>query len=113
MSERVLPGGLGATLTVLSATGTAPVDALGRGYDLECVRAKHAMHTVVTGGPTGVSIKLQGSLDGANWYDLATSTSTTGDYQTAVDKPARYLRVNLGTLTGGTSPTVQAFIGSC
>lgn len=113
MTQKVLPGSFGSTLTPLSATGTAPLDSIGRGHDLECVRAKHAIQTVVTGAPTAVSIKLQGSLDGANWYDLATSTSTTGDYQTAIDKPARFVRANLGTLTGGTAPTVQAIIGSC
>ena len=65
---------------------------------------------MVTGAPTGVSVTLQGSLDGTNWFILATSTSTTGDYQSVADKPCHFVRANLGTLTGGTAPTVTARI---
>lgn len=60
----------------------------------------------MTGAPATISVTLEGSLDGSTWFVLATSTSVTGDYQTATDKPVAFLRGNLGTLTGGTAPTV-------
>lgn len=67
----------------------------------------------MTGAPTTVSVTLQGSLDGVNWFVLATSSSTTGDYQSVADKPVFFVRANLATLTGGTSPTVTARIAGC
>jgi len=70
------------------------------------------MQTVVTGAPTAVSVTLEGSLDGSNWTTIATSTSTTGDQQYAVDKPQTYVRANLGTLTGGTSPVVTVYLAA-
>lgn len=79
---------------------------------LESPMSLFTMQTVVTGAPTGVSCTLQGSLDGTNWTTLATSTSTTGDQQYAVDKPQRYIRANLGTLTAGTAPTVTAYVAA-
>lgn len=68
------------------------------------------LQTVVTGAPVTVSCTLEGSNNATNWITLATSTSTTGDAQYSVDKPFRFLRANLGTLTGGTAPTVTAWI---
>jgi hypothetical protein len=84
----------------------------GATVDLGYARGTHTMQTKSTGTPATVSITLQGSLDGSTWATLATSTSTTGDMQQAVDKPVRYLRANLGTLTGGTTPTVTAMFCS-
>ena len=93
-------------LNAVTATGA------GAAIDLGVTRTKFTMQTTVTGAPTAVSVTLQGSLDGVNWSTLATSTSTTGDQQYAIDRPVRFVRTNLGTLTGGTSPTVTTFIAA-
>lgn len=95
-----LSSDLGVLLEGATAVGA------GTTFNLSAVRSKFTMVSAVTGAPTGVSLTLEGSIDGSTWYVLATSTSTTGDTQFAVDKPARYVRANLGTLTGGTAPTV-------
>jgi hypothetical protein len=105
MSHRVLVNGGVVSFLKLTATGTSAV------CELEQICKVFTMQTVATGGAT-VSITLQGSLDGTNWTTLATSTSATGDQQYAVDKPQKYLRVNLGTLTGGTAPTVTAYVAA-
>lgn len=95
---------------VVTALAAVAVTGTSAAIDLGTARSNHTMQTVVTGGPT-VSAILQGSLDGANWATLATSTSATGDMQHAVDKPVRYLRVAV-TLTGGTAPTFTARVCS-
>lgn len=89
-----------------AATGTGAGTALDFGVPVSAA----TIQTIVTGAPATVSCTLQGSLDGINWVVLATSSSTTGDMQHAVDKPVRWLRANLATLTGGTAPTVTAWI---
>ena len=96
---------------VVTALAAVAVTSTSATIDLGTARSNHTMQTVVTGGPT-VSATLQGSLDGTNWVTLATSTSATGDMQHAVDKPVRYLRVVLGTFTGGTAPTFTARVCS-
>jgi len=89
-----------------TATGAGTAEALASPM------SKFTMQTVVTDVPTAVSVTLQGSLDGSNWTTIATSTSTTGDQQSVVDKPQTYVRANLGTLTGGVSPTVTVYVAA-
>lgn len=101
--------GSGPTTSLNAATATGP----GTVVDLGVVRSSHTMQTTVTGAPASVSVNLEGSLAAAGpWAVLANSTSTTGDVQTATGKAVRYVRANLVTLTGGTSPTVTALIAS-
>ncbi len=115
----VLAVGAGGTLP--TSSGTGPVASLSAGVatgpgtvtDLGVVRSAHTMQTSTTGSPTGVTVALEGSLAAAGpWVTLATSTSTTGDVQTASGKAVRYVRANLTVLTGGTAPTVTALIAS-
>ncbi len=79
------------------------------------VRMKPRNHTVqftITGAPTAVTVDLEGSLDDITWISLASHIATAGELTAAaamfhvVDKPIRYARVNLTTLTGGAAPTV-------
>ncbi|KKN58443.1 hypothetical protein LCGC14_0552560 [marine sediment metagenome] len=63
-----------------------------------------------TGSPTGVNIRLEGSLDGTNWEVVGTAqTDTSGMlvYSTTAI-PLSFTRIQLITLTGGTNPTVTA-----
>lgn len=69
-----------------------------------------AMQTVCTGGAT-ISIKLQGSINGVDFADLATSTSATGDTQYAVDKPCVYVRASV-TITAGVTPTAKVWFAA-
>jgi hypothetical protein len=72
---------------------------------------------VVLGGTvvaTGVVVKLEGSLDGINFFTLATWDKSTpqssGDIVFAYLKPVHHVRLNLSTLSGGTAPTVTAWL---
>lgn len=94
------------------ALNAATVTGAGASVELPAVMGKFTLQTVVTGTPVSVSTTLEGSLDGTNWFVLATSTSVTGDAQHVVDKPVRFVRANLGTLTGGTAPTVTALVAA-
>lgn len=90
------------------------VTATGAGFpaDFGVAHSKFSLQTVITGAPTAVSVALEGSLDGANWSPLVTTTSTTGEIVAIADKPVRFVRANLTTLTGGAAPTVTAWIGT-
>lgn len=105
MSAKVFTGTRAhASLNAVTAVGA------GNSIDLEFSYGKFTMQTKVTGAPTAVSVTLEGSLDGTTWTTLATSSSLTGDQTYSVDKQQRFVRANLGTLTGGTAPTVTALI---
>lgn len=81
------------------------------------VRMKPRNHTVqftITGAPTAVTMDLEGSLDDTTWISLASHIMTAAELTATaamfhvVDKPVRYVRLNLTTLTAGTAPTVTA-----
>ena len=61
---------------------------------------------------TAVTVDLEGSLDDSTWFTLASHAFTAGEITAeaamfhVADKPVRYVRANLTTLTGGTDPTV-------
>ena len=69
-----------------------------------------AWQVVTAGAPTGLSVTLQGSLDGVNWTTIDTSTATGGETRDVSAFPATFLRANVGTLTGGTNPTVSVSV---
>ena len=75
---------------------------------------KHTVQITTTGGPSAVTVDLEGSLDGINWALVLTSPLSAAELVAGVaitfiaDKTVRYVRLNLPTLTGGSSPTVTA-----
>jgi hypothetical protein len=69
-----------------------------------------------TGGPASAVIVLEGTINGEDYFTLGTwdsSTNASGDIVWIVDKPVAMIRANLGTLTGGTDPTVTADVIIC
>jgi hypothetical protein len=74
-----------------------------------------ALEAVVTGSPTDCIVLLEGSVDGSDWLVSLTSfnihSSPGGSaYSTVVNKPVRYIRLRIDTLSGGSSPTVTASV---
>lgn len=64
--------------------------------------------TVVAGTPTSFTILLEGSLDGATWFTLATTTNTAGETQFSTGAvPFGVLRARCTAVVGGSSPTVS------
>ena len=70
--------------------------------------SRHTVQLLLTGGPTGCAYQLEGSLDNSNWENLSgTQDCTSVTMFHVVDRPVNYIRGNLTTLSGGSSPTVQ------
>jgi hypothetical protein len=88
-----------------AASGTG----IGTSKGLPFAYKNHTWNTVITGSPTTVSVTLEGSIDGTNWFVLDTSTSTSNEMRHVTNKPVTYLRANLGTLSGGAAPTVTVY----
>lgn len=95
-----------------AATSTGP----GSPVDLGGVADVFTMQTVNTGSPDTVSLNVQGSVDGVNFFNLSSLNSNSGpgtngpSSSTGSRFLVRYVRANLTALTGGTSPTVTVWL---
>lgn len=95
---------------------TAFAVAAGTSHDNNFVRNNHSLQVVFTGAPTTLTVKLELSLDGVNWFTSTaqvTQADTSGKIVTVVDTPARYVRANATAASGGTAPTLKALVASC
>lgn len=108
--------------TLDTATSTGP----GATVDLEGMACRFGVQAIVTGSPSSIAFIIEGSLDGSNWDSIAfpNSTLTGGGLVTFGDNPydpgdgggtqfakyVRYVRANLTTLSGGSSPTVTVWL---
>ena len=95
-------------LNAVTSTGA------GSSWPLRMGVKEHTVQATFTGNPTAVSIILEGSLDEQTWYQLAVHNALGDDItnqQTmfhVTSKLVNAVRINLSTLTGGSSPTVTA-----
>jgi hypothetical protein len=64
----------------------------------------YVVHATATGSPSAISVILQGSLDGENWFTLGTAQ---GSPTWVTGKPVRAIRAYLDEMSGGSSPTVS------
>lgn len=72
------------------------------------------------GAPTGCAYAVEGSLDGVSWMVMGSTSDCTPAALCAAgaacrmigteSKPVRYIRGNLTTLSGGTTPSVTAIL---
>jgi len=104
--------GLGEANTSLNAKGSSGAgDTFGivpfGGFPLPRV---FGWDVVVTGSPSSLRVDIEGSLDGTTWFQLDTYTTAASTLRFIVDKPVRYIRANLVTLGGGSSPTATTRI---
>jgi hypothetical protein len=63
-----------------------------------------------TGSPTSANVVLQGSVDGSVWATILDVDATTSASESGEAGPFKYIRINLATLSGGSSPTVTASV---
>jgi len=95
-------------LNAATATGA------GSSQKVSQIPSEHSVQATMGGTvvATAVTVDLEGSLDDSNWFQLAQHAFSAGDITAegalfhVQDKPVRYVRANLITLTGGTAPTV-------
>lgn len=102
---------MNANLVAATATGAGPWIALPEPL------CKHAIQVLLGGtvAATTAVVDLEGSLDGASAFKLGTWTKASqasGDIIFAIDKPVPFIRANLSSLSGGTAPTVTAYVAS-
>lgn len=65
-----------------------------------------------TGGPT-YHYYLEGSVDLVNWDPIIAGNADGVSYQNPNEaKPFKYVRVNLYSMTGGSSPTVSVSVSA-
>jgi hypothetical protein len=104
-THNVQENGQTHVFTALTAVTTTPA--------FQALTSWHAYYLLVTGGPSTCKFILQGSMDGANWFNLdGTLVSCASSTYYLVgggssNFPTVYVRGNLMVLTGGSSPTVQ------
>lgn len=77
-------------------------------------RSRVSMQVTFTGGAPTVKVYLQGTIDGTNWFTLATfdtgASNASGDIVTSSTHVVMGIRARLETLSGGTAPTVTAVV---
>lgn len=110
--------------TVLTATGlpaytglnAVTVTGAGTSLNMGSSYSSFALQVTITGNPTQTVVWIEGSLDGTNWaptpllkWDL-TTPQVSADIVFVKDVPVQYVRANLKTLGGGSSPTVTAVL---
>lgn len=107
-------GSVVVTCNAVAATG----DCTTGQFDLATFGgATPAITWVVTttGSPTGVTVWFEGSLDGTSWGKLAIITQTDTEWGTTItagemahitNKPVRFVRGSVQTLSGGATPSV-------
>lgn len=92
-----------------AATVTGP----GTAHDLGELADHHSLLWWSEGGPSS-RVDLEGSHDGEHWFSLAVGSGgfALAPASSTPGVLVRYVRANLVTLTGGSSPTVTATIAS-
>jgi hypothetical protein len=99
-------------LAAATATGDGPV------YDNVVPFLATGLQLEITGAPTRVVVSLLGLINGATYDTLAVLDTDQGYVSGEImmmplPVTVRQVKCNLGTLTGGTAPTVTAhFSGS-
>jgi hypothetical protein len=100
----------------LAPAGTGPTQMVA---DLTLSAKVFTMVLTENGAPTTHAVvKLEGSLDGNNWYQLIAGTTATGSTPVAATTAAaflqaKYIRLNITTaMSGGTSPTLTAYVAA-
>lgn len=94
------------TLTAAGLTSQFNADTGGipsRAVSFQCL---------ATGDPTAIVVDIEASLDGITWGLIDSHTFSAGELAalasvfSVVDKPARFLRANVSTLTFTTSGSI-------
>lgn len=86
---------------------TSTLTAAGTTQSVWAESNYHTVQVVVSGSPSACTVRLEGSLDNNNWFDVSGTQTCTSNLMFHVDgKPLTYARVNLLTWTGGTNAVI-------
>lgn len=89
-----------------SSATTDPVEVTGS--------TAYGLQMSVTGEPASGAVVLEGSIDGVNWFEVASVNvalaGTASRIVWADGTPVREIRLRMTNLGGGTSPTLSASV---
>lgn len=80
-------------------------------FGIPMCAVNHTLHIIVTPDgenyPTSLNISLEGSIDGSNWFELASSTNIEGEVK-IFTAPIDFIRVKINELSfsEGTTPSL-------
>lgn len=85
-------------------TNLSAVTATGAGSGIDARRSTGSTWQITAASVTaGGTVKIQGSVDNSNWYDINTvSVSASGNQRSLVDEPHPFIRANVTARTDGT-----------
>ena len=86
------------------ALSGAPVASSSFATPARC--ARFVWSTSFIGGPSAVSVSIEGSFDQTNWFALDSSTTTTGAVRQIISSAVPFVRGKINSATGGTTGTV-------
>ncbi len=102
-----------AAIKLLNATTTTGDGAV---FNLAFPQLAAAVQMEVTGSPTRAVVSLLALLDGGTWDTICVLDTAqgyvSGEIVTLFPTPVRQVKANLGTLSGGTGPTVSFYFAS-
>ena len=89
----------------------ATITGAGTSILFDVPHSSHSLIVEVTGSPDACTVHLEGTIDGVNWFGVAQVTissliTNVGNF------PVMGTRANLVSLSGGSSPTVSAWIAA-
>ena len=98
-------------LNAATTTGDGPV------FNLEFPQLAAAVQAEIAGAPTQAVINVMALIDGGTWDTLCVLDSSqgyvSGDISpVAFPAPIRQVKGNIGTLTGGTNPSVSLYFSA-
>jgi len=89
----------------ITVTGTGATSSI----DLVTGLTNHTWTQTNNASSTAPDIRLQGSIDGSNWFDLDTSTAIGSEMRHVALKPVRYIRFNVVSMGDASSITLRYF----
>jgi len=89
----------------ISVTATGATSAIDTVTGFE----KHTWTVVSDASESNLTVKLEGSLDNSNWFELDSYSGTANTMRHIVNKPVRYIRFNVTSMGDATSITLRYF----
>ena len=87
--------------------GTFTAAGTGTSNELESCYANFTWQVISDSSATAHDVRLQGSIDNTNWFDLDQSNTTGSEMRHVVNKPVRYIRANVVSMGDATSISVK------
>lgn len=101
-------GSLATSLSAVAATGAGDVfiTPVINGK----IASEYTWQVIYTGTPTAITVNLQGSIDGTNYFTLDSTTATASEMRHVTNKSARFVRCQISAYTVNGSTTTCAFV---